>query len=129
LHWRCWRALQRLCEAGGGGMKYSVSALLAVSLAGTASAQAVTEMPPAGPWQVSYNDQSCDLGRVFAHDGKEVELQIRSFSRTGGVQQFIVASKDIGLSSKSVTMEAFPVSEKLTALHAFRITLARGVEG
>lgn len=76
-------------------MKSVISAVLGVSLASTASAQSFTEMEPAGPWQVNYSDHSCDLGRVFQHDGKAVELQIRAFDRAGGSQQIIVASKDI----------------------------------
>lgn len=110
-------------------MKYIVSALLGVSLASAASAQSFTEMEPAGPWQVNYSDHSCELGRVFQHDDKTVELQIKAFDRAGGNQQIIVASKDISLSTKAVTVEIFPVSEKVRPMSPFKVTLQPGFDG
>lgn len=110
-------------------MKYSVSALLVVSLASTASAQSVMEFLPATPWQVNYDEQACDLRRLFEHDGKQILLQIRSYGQAGGTQQFILASEDIGLSPKPVTMQLFPGEEELTPVSDFTVTLGDGYEG
>lgn len=110
-------------------MKYIVSALFGILLVSTASAQSFTEMEPAGPWQVNYSDHSCELGRVFQHNGKTVELQIKAFDRAGGTQQIIVASKDISLSTKAVTVEIFPISETIRPMNPFKVTLQPGFDG
>ncbi len=93
-----------------------------------ASAEPLT-MEPKSPWVLDYAEDSCALRRTFQHEGRETELEMRSFG-PGEDMQFIVISKDFDVPRGNYAVQLLPIqSEPQPIEGTFNLNYGNGVEG
>ncbi len=70
-----------------------MAAIALASLAASPAYAERVELEPASPWNVNYADSSCELRRVYEHDGKQAFLYLRQHAPATGFE-LIAGSSD-----------------------------------
>jgi len=88
-----WRGSLRGMEKGF--IRAAMAAIALASLAAWPAYAERVELEPASPWNVNYAENSCELRRVYEHDGKQAFLYLRQYAP--GVRfELIAGSSDFG---------------------------------